>query len=382
MSQRFGLYDDLTVRENIDFYADLYGVPRGERPAGSSGSTRSRSSGRSSTGLPAQLSGGMKQKLSLCCALIHEPDVLLLDEPTFGVDPISRRELWLILHEMVHQGVTVLVSTAYLDEAERCDRVALLDQGRIIALDTPAALQRSLPGDMLADSRRWSRAGRSKFSAPCALRQRGAVRRYDSRPPRLKGARLARASRTALRNAGLAVLESTTSSRRSKTCSSNASHRAHHRRDMSNGGRGAQHHAQVRRVHRRRRRVVRRARGRDLRIPRVRTARARRRRSRCSPGSSRQRRAAGSVVGLDLLTQARVDQGRIGYMSQLFSLYADLTVDENIRFFAGLYGVYGPRLDERREWVLDMSGLAEHRPSTRRANFRSAGSSVSRWAAR
>ena len=91
----------------------------------------------------------MKQKLGLCCALIHQPRLLLLDEPTFGVDPISRRDLWLILHQMVAEGVTAIVSTAYLDEAERCDQVVLLDGGRAIALDTPEALQASLPGQML-----------------------------------------------------------------------------------------------------------------------------------------------------------------------------------------------------------------------------------------
>jgi ABC-2 type transport system ATP-binding protein len=92
----------------------------------------------------------MKQKLSLSCALIHHPDVLLLDEPTFGVDPISRRDLWLILHEMVADGMTVLMSTSYLDEAERCDRVALLDAGRVLALDSPSALQRSVTGKLIA----------------------------------------------------------------------------------------------------------------------------------------------------------------------------------------------------------------------------------------
>jgi ABC-2 type transport system ATP-binding protein len=96
--------------------------------------------------LAGKLSGGMKQKLSLSCCLIHHPRILLLDEPTFGVDPISRRDLWLIVHEMVGEGVTVIASTSYLDEAERCDRVLLLDQGRVLALDDPAALQASLVG--------------------------------------------------------------------------------------------------------------------------------------------------------------------------------------------------------------------------------------------
>ncbi len=150
MSQRFGLYADLTVRENIDFYADLYRVPAAERPARLERLYHFSNLGQFEHRLAGQLSGGMKQKLGLCCALIHQPEILLLDEPTFGVDPISRRDLWLIVHEMVAQGVTVLVTTAYMDEAERCDHVALLDHGRIIALDTPVALQRQLAGRMLA----------------------------------------------------------------------------------------------------------------------------------------------------------------------------------------------------------------------------------------
>jgi len=149
MSQRFGLYLDLSVRENIDFYADLYRVPRADRAG-----RLQRLYGFSRLGpfedrLAGQLSGGMKQKLALCCALIHHPGILLLDEPTFGVDPISRRDLWLILHEMVAEGVTVVVSTSYLDEAERCDRVALLHEGHLLALDEPARLQSGLPGELL-----------------------------------------------------------------------------------------------------------------------------------------------------------------------------------------------------------------------------------------
>jgi len=149
MAQRFGLYEDLTVAENLDFYADLYRVPRRERPARLDRLYRFSRLGEFSGRLAGALSGGMKQKLSLSCALVHQPSVLLLDEPTFGVDPISRRELWLILHEMVSEGVTVVVSTSYLDEAERCDRVALLHRGRVLALDRPEALQRSLPGRLV-----------------------------------------------------------------------------------------------------------------------------------------------------------------------------------------------------------------------------------------
>jgi ABC-2 type transport system ATP-binding protein len=158
MSQRFGLYTDLTVRENIDFYADLYRVPKQERAPRIERLYRFSNLGPFEDRPAGKLSGGMKQKLSLCCALIHQPEILLLDEPTFGVDPISRRDLWLILHEMVGQGVTVFVSTAYMDEAERCDHIALLNRGRMVALDEPARLQAGLAGRLIAirvsDSRR------------------------------------------------------------------------------------------------------------------------------------------------------------------------------------------------------------------------------------
>jgi len=150
MAQRFGLYADLTVRENIEFYADLYQVPKAARPARMERLYQFSALGPFEHRLAGQLSGGMKQKLALSCALIHHPEVLLLDEPTFGVDPISRRDLWLIVHEMVADGMTVIVSTAYLDEAERCDRVTLLHKGRVLALDTPATLQRRLRGMLYA----------------------------------------------------------------------------------------------------------------------------------------------------------------------------------------------------------------------------------------
>ena len=165
MSQRFGLYTDLTVAENLDFYADLYRVPRAERAARIERLYAFSGLAPFAGRLAGQLSGGMKQKLGLSCALIHQPDVLLLDEPTFGVDPISRRDLWLIVHEMVAAGMTTLVSTAYLDEAERCDRVALLHGGRLLALDAPTALQQRLRGKLLAVRTDAPRRARDLLSA-------------------------------------------------------------------------------------------------------------------------------------------------------------------------------------------------------------------------
>jgi ABC-2 type transport system ATP-binding protein len=150
MAQRFGLYEDLTVAENLAFYADLFRVPRSERPDRLQRLYRFSRLNEFQDRLAGALSGGMKQKLALSCALIHQPRILLLDEPTFGVDPISRRELWTILDEMVAGGTTVVVSTSYMDEAERCQRVALLHRGRLLALDSPTALRNSLPGEVRA----------------------------------------------------------------------------------------------------------------------------------------------------------------------------------------------------------------------------------------
>jgi ABC-2 type transport system ATP-binding protein len=149
MSQRFGLYSDLTVLENIHFYADLYGVPRRER-----NEVVDRLLGFSQLlpfkkRLAGRLSGGMKQKLGLACALVHTPRVLLLDEPTNGVDPVSRREFWRILAGLAKEGVTIFVSTAYLDEAERADRIGLLHEGALLAVGTLSELRVAVPGTLL-----------------------------------------------------------------------------------------------------------------------------------------------------------------------------------------------------------------------------------------
>jgi len=144
MSQRFGLYEDLTVLENILFYADLYEVPKGERTARISRLLGFSNLEPFQRRLAGALSGGMKQKLGLACALVHTPEVLLLDEPTNGVDPVSRRDFWRILYDLLRQGVTILVSTSYLDEAERCMRIGLMNKGRIIIEDDPQKVRRSL----------------------------------------------------------------------------------------------------------------------------------------------------------------------------------------------------------------------------------------------
>jgi ABC-2 type transport system ATP-binding protein len=142
MAQRFGLYADLTVEENMIFYADLFGIVGAERDAlklqllkmTRMEPFRARQAGR--------LSGGMKQKLALMCTLLHRPQILLLDEPTNGVDPLSRRDFWVILHQLLEGGITILMTTAYLDEAERCHRVGLMHRGKLIRCAPPDDMKR------------------------------------------------------------------------------------------------------------------------------------------------------------------------------------------------------------------------------------------------
>jgi ABC-2 type transport system ATP-binding protein len=149
MSQRFGLYPDLTVIENIHFYADIYDVPRRGRPEKIDRLLAFSNLAPFKQRLAGNLSGGMKQKLGLACALVHTPKVLFLDEPTNGVDPVSRRDFWRILYQLLREGVTIFVSTAYLDEAERCNRLALIHQGRLLALGTPDDVKGLMRGTIL-----------------------------------------------------------------------------------------------------------------------------------------------------------------------------------------------------------------------------------------
>jgi drug efflux transport system ATP-binding protein len=164
MPQRFGLYEDLTVDENIRFYADLFAVPRRERDERAQELLGACGMSEFHQRLAGRLSGGMKQKLGLVCALIHTPKVMLLDEPTNGVDPNSRREFWAMLYGLAGRGVTILNSTAYLDEAERCHRVALLDHGQLLMCDTPAQLKRQVPGEIVSIVARDARAAREALA--------------------------------------------------------------------------------------------------------------------------------------------------------------------------------------------------------------------------
>lgn len=149
MPQMFSLYGDLTVMENINFYGRLYGLSRPAIKERAGEMLEMTNLARFTSRFADNLSGGMKQKLSLTCALLSRPDLIILDEPTFGVDPESRKEFWKILYQLNKRGITILVSTSYMDEAELCRRVAFMNGGRMAAVDTPGGLKRSFPYKIL-----------------------------------------------------------------------------------------------------------------------------------------------------------------------------------------------------------------------------------------
>ncbi len=288
----FSLYRDLTVAENLRFFSRLYALPRRAFAARSERLLALTRLERFTERPAGQLSGGMYKKLALACALLHEPEVLLLDEPTNGVDPVSRRELWALLHEFVHGGMTVLVSTPYMDEAERCGRVALLRAGRLLLEGEPGELHRAL------------RAGAGRRGA---RQLRGAL------------SRARRCGRAGWGRLGGAPAERSLHPRRGPHPPL---------RPLHGGGGG----------------VVRGAAGRDLRLPR----RQRRREVDHHPHAVRAARAErGEAPRWRATTSAAEPEAvkaRIGYMSQKFSLYLDLPVRENLLFFGGAYGLSGAGL--------------------------------------
>ena len=377
MSQKFGLYQDLTVGENIQFYADLYGVSRKGRRQ-KIGELLDFSHMRPFIARRAgALSGGMKQKLQLVCALIHTPKVLLLDEPTNGVDPLSRRDFWRILHRLRGEGVAILLSTAYLDEAERCDRVGLIDHGRLLATGTPAAIKKGISGDILAissasDARRivnllrglpfaesvtlfgdtvhlLCQSGRESLATVTNLLDQAAIIDYRvgwvapsledvfvtllGGGDRGKGEALQVPQRAAAtRHDGPPAVQVSHLTRRfgSFTAVDDISFAVRKGEIFGFlGPNGAGKSTTIRML--------------------------------CGllgPSSGE-----GTVGGSDIRREAEKIKQHIGYMSQKFSLYEDLTVTENIDFYGGIYGLAGSRLAERRSWALALAGLVEHQTS-------------------
>jgi len=377
MSQKFGLYQDLTVGENIDFYADLYGMSRKGRQARVEellDFSHMRPFIRRRAG---DLSGGMKQKLQLVCALIHTPKVLLLDEPTNGVDPVSRRDFWRILDKLRQEQVAVLITTAYLDEAERCDRVGLIDQGKLMAVGTPGEIKELMDGRLLAI--RSSRARKivgllrgEPFSKSVnlfgdtvhlvcedsiqtkervtALLQREKID-YDqvreiepsledvfvsllgmnTLPAPTPPETLHPAS-AATANADTLAVEVEHLTRRFGTFTAVDDIGFQVKKGEIFGFLGPN------------------GAGKSTTI-------------RMLCGLLQPSSGTGTVAGFDILRETEQIKLHIGYMSQKFSLYEDLTVTENIRFYGGIYGLAGKHLDNRLNWALTLAGLEEHRTS-------------------
>ncbi len=377
MSQKFGLYHDLTVGENIAFYADLYGIERKGRQRRIEELLDFSHMRPFKSRLAGALSGGMKQKLQLVCALIHTPQVLLLDEPTNGVDPVSRRDFWRILHRLRQQEVAVLITTAYLDEAERCDRVGLIDQGRLLAVGTPHEIKGLMDNQILtirsSQARRIVGLLRDKPFAQSVNLFGDAVHlvcrdsdetkklvidllsserinheQVQRTTPSLEDifvSLLGTDARPA--SPGQEIVHGTTAP--DGAADSPAVKVEHLTRRFGSftavddigfqvkkgeifgflGPNGAGKSTTIRML--------------------------------CgllSPSSG-----TGTVAGYDILSETEQIKLHIGYMSQKFSLYEDLTVIENINFYGGIYGLRGRHLENRLNWAVSMAGLQKHRTS-------------------
>lgn len=366
MSEGFTLYGSLSVAENLAFFADLYGVVGAERERRQADLLRFSRLDAALNRRASQLSGGMQKKLALCCALIHEPRVLLLDEPTLGVDPLSRQEFWRLLEHFLATGVAIVMTTAYLDEAERCDQVVLLHQGKILAAGQPAKLQRAYPDAL------WEIHTSSPDAARRLLATHGSDRVYlVRRDVHVAVPTSAESPTEILRDGGIAVdgarqveptLEDVFVARIS------AAQRVVAPADLADanisppvatGGIVATN-------------LTRRF-GSFTAVDAV-TLEVR-------PGeifglvgpngsgkSTLIRMLIGllppsagvaQVGGLDVARAAETLRPRVGYMAQRFALYVDLTVEENLDFFGGVYGLRGDRAAERKRWALALANLVD-----------------------
>jgi ABC-2 type transport system ATP-binding protein len=411
MSQRFGLYADLTVMENIDFYADIFQVPRQGRDERIGRLLAFSNLTPFKRRLAGNLSGGMKQKLGLACTLVHTPRVLLLDEPTNGVDPVSRRDFWRILYQLLREKVTIFVSTAYLDEAERCNRLALIHQGKMLACGTPDEIKQLMRGTILeirtAEARRSAALLRQQFPA-ASVSLFGArihfVSQHDRDETEAVGKILAAAGlppqsvRTIPPSLEDVFVSAIGTEGRLKVgqdqnvgwdqragvpaqrvsagppLSGSGPALAGPLRSYPDSGSSVEPAEKTVTVDKLERRF-----GSFLAVNRVSfevgrgeifgflgpngAGKSTTIRMLCgilSPTGGR-----GTVAGFDIRTQPEEIKSHVGYMSQKFSLYQDLTVEENIDFYAGIYRISPREKAQRKQWVIEMSGLDayRHRPT-------------------
>ena len=376
VSQEFTLYGTLTVEENLNFFAALHRVPFSLRET------------RKKTLLDwsrlqafrwrraAQLSGGMQKKLHLCSALIHQPEVLFLDEPTTGVDPVSRRELWEILYDLVAQGLTLVVATPYMDEAERCHRVTLMHQGKILRSESPAVLRESLKETVLelrADALLTAKEVLSRASIPVRCYVMG-DRLHILTP---QGEQISADVARILREGSIRVenLRQITPTMEDVFLSLTATDKPQRvSASVSIGGADAfeeqQQPGDALRLE-----GLTKAFGEFVAVDGISlTVRRGEIFGFLGPNGSGKTTTIrmlcglllptsgnGRVLGIDIATAPRNLKHRIGYMSQRFSLYPELTVEENLEFFAGGYGV---KERQRKRWAVEMAHLNgfERRP--------------------
>jgi ABC-2 type transport system ATP-binding protein len=366
MPQRFGLYEDLSVQENLDLYADLQGVPGQERPSRYEELMRMTGLGRFTERLAGRLSGGMKQKLGLACTLVRPPRLLLLDEPTVGVDPVSRRELWQIVYRLVRQeGMTVLLSTAYLDEAERCEEVLLMHDGELVGHGPPEQFREQARGRTYLvsapDQRKRAIQARLAAAAPVvdALIQAERVRLVmDSQTPPDLATLLPGLPNVSVQPAPPRLEDSFVTllrkQRAGKTATPHASLPVGTPRASSDQGPVIE----VRDV-KRRFGTFYAVKGVTFQVGRGEifgllgaNGAGKSTTFRMLCGLLPATEGVLRVAGLDLRRAAAAARARIGYMSQKFSLYGTLSVAENLRFFSSAYGLSGQHQKEQMEGAL------------------------------
>jgi ABC-2 type transport system ATP-binding protein len=372
MPQRFGLYEDLTVEENLDLYADLQGVPKEARPDRYKELMHMTGLGGFTSRLAGRLSGGMKQKLGLACTLVRSPRLLLLDEPTVGVDPVSRRELWSIVYRLVHdEGMSVLLSTAYLDEAERCNEVVILHEGELLDYDSPQIFSERMEGRTYAvtvpgmKKREIQEKLAGSPDVTDALIQGEWVRLVmDTQEPTGAEKVLSGMERASLQPVPPRFEDSFMAMLRSKEPHKTRPpgirkiSASHSRAESSSGA-----VIEVKEVKRRfgdfyavKGITFEVSRGEIFGLLGANGAgKSTTFRMLCGllPASA----GALRVSGVDLRRAAGTARARIGYMSQKFSLYGNLSIGENLRFFSSAYGLSGRRRHERITWALEQFEL-------------------------
>ncbi|MGE0008056.1 MAG: ATP-binding cassette domain-containing protein [Parvibaculaceae bacterium] len=367
MPQRFGLYEDLSVQENLDLYADLRGLAAADRPTVYDELLTFTDLKRFTGRLAGKLSGGMKQKLGLACALLKKPRLLLLDEPGVGVDPISRRDLWKMVEDLTREGIGVVWSTAYLDEAEACTRVLLLNQGKLLFTGAPAGLTERV-------------AGRVYKVSGIKERRRPLLARLLDQPGIIDGVIQGEAIRlvTVAANppavptadAGLPARINPAAARFEDAFV-----------DMLGGGPGGRSKlAEATRPHRNAERHVIEARGLTKRFGDFTAAEditfdiergeifgllgpngaGKSTTFKMLCGLLRPSAGEGRVAGYDLRRDTAEARNHLGYMAQKFSLYGDLNIAQNLSFFAGVYGLKGTRKRDKIALVSDIFDFAKH----------------------